>query len=170
MTTLDIFFVTVLGIGFVVGIIKGAIKQIASLAAIVLGIYGAYLFYKPLASLLAAIHFSPHVAVVASFLLLFIAIALAIHLLGRLLTFISKAAMLSWLNRLAGGFIAMLAFALLLGVMINLYEYANKEIGRETEHGNSFLYSPLKALPEALLPLIRFDSLKSSLTNTIDKI
>jgi len=41
MNSIDIFLLTPIAIGFVFGIFKGLIKELASLAAIVLGIFGS---------------------------------------------------------------------------------------------------------------------------------
>jgi membrane protein required for colicin V production len=52
MDKLDLLFLVLLGAGFIRGWIKGAIMQLAALAAIILGVYGAISFYEPVAHFL----------------------------------------------------------------------------------------------------------------------
>ena len=159
MSSLDFLFLIVLGIGLVMGIIKGAIMQMATLVGIVLGIYLAYLFYKPFAAILVnSFHFSNQVAVPVAFLILFVAGGIGLYIVGWLLAKIFKAASLSWFDRLAGGVLGMLKMALVLGIFLNLYTSAHDKItGKETEKSShSMLYNSIKELPNMILPLIDF--------------
>ncbi|MBP1640000.1 MAG: Colicin production protein [Bacteroidetes bacterium] len=160
MSTLDYFFLILMGIGMVFGFAKGAFRLLATLAGIVLGIYAARFFYQPMASMLMALfHVSSKVAFPLAFFVLFVAVGLGLYLLGWMMTKVSKAMALSWLNRLCGGGLGILQVALVLGVLINLYSSAHYKVtgkGAETAPG-SLLYSPLKQLPDLVLPYMDFD-------------
>jgi membrane protein required for colicin V production len=160
MSILDCFFLVLMGAGLVFGFIKGAFRLLATLAGLVLGIYFARFFYQPVASLLEPVfHLSPKVALPLSFFILFVAVGLGLYVLGRMMTKVSKAMALSWLNRLCGGGLGVLQVALVLGVLINLYSSAHRKVtGKEvTNAPGSLLYAPLKQLPDLVLPYMDFD-------------
>lgn len=142
------------------GFVKGAFRLLATLAGIVLGIYFARFFYQPVASFLEMFfHLSSKVALPLSFFVLFVGVGLGLYLLGWMMTKVSKAVALSWLNRLCGGVIGVLQVALVLGVLVNLYSSAHHKVtGKEAENApGSMLYQPLKQLPDMVLPYMDFD-------------
>jgi membrane protein required for colicin V production len=160
MSTLDCFFLISMGAGMIFGFIKGAFRLLATLAGIVLGIYFARFFYQPVASFLELLlHLSPKVALPLSFFILFVGVGLGLYLLGQMMTKVSKAVALSWLNRLCGGAIGALQVALVLGVLVNLYSSAHHKVtGKEADNApGSLLYQPLKQLPDLVLPYMDFD-------------
>jgi Uncharacterized membrane protein, required for colicin V production len=167
MSTLDCFFLVLMGAGMIFGFIKGAFRLLATLAGIVLGIYFARFFYQPVASFLEMLlHLSPKVALPLSFFVLFVGVGLGLYLVGRMMTKVSKAVALSWLNRLCGGAIGVLQVALVLGVLINLYSSAHHKVtGKEVENApGSLLYQPLKQLPDLVLPYMDFDKWNKPVT------
>ena len=135
MSTLDYFFLILMGVGLIFGFAKGAFRLLATLAGIVLGIYFARFFYQPVASFFTALfHMSLKIALPLAFFVLFVAVGLGLFLVGRMMTKVSKAVALSWLNRLCGGVIGMLQVALVLGVLINLYSSAHHKVtGKDAE-------------------------------------
>jgi membrane protein required for colicin V production len=160
MSTLDCFFLILMGGGMIFGFVKGAFRLLATLAGIVLGIYFARFFYQPVASFIELVfHLSSKIALPLSFFILFVAVGLGLYLLGWMMTKVSKAMALSWLNRLCGGGLGVLQVALVLGVFINLYSLAHHKVtGKEAGNApGSLLYSPLKQLPDLVLPYMDFD-------------
>jgi membrane protein required for colicin V production len=160
MSFLDYFFLILLGVGFVFGLAKGAFRLLATLAGIVLGVYFARIFYHPVASFfMSAFHFSEKTAIPLAYLILFVGVGIVLFLLGRMLTRVSKAVALSWLNRLCGGLLGVLQVAIVLGIFINLYSTAHQKVtGKKADSvSGSLLYSPLKELPNMLLPYLDFD-------------
>lgn len=160
MSFLDYFFLISLGAGFVFGLVKGMFRLLATLAGLVLGIYFARILYHSVAGFLSSVfHLSAKIASPLAFFLLFVAIMLILYLLGRMLTRMSKAVALSWLNRLCGGALGLLQVALVLGVFINLYSSAHQKVtGQEADTApGSMLYAPLKHLPGMVLPYLDFD-------------
>jgi membrane protein required for colicin V production len=149
-----------MGAGMIFGFVKGAFRLLATLAGIVLGIYFARFFYQPVASFMELVfHLSPKLALPLSFFMLFVAVGLGLYLLGWMMTKVSKAMALSWLNRLCGGGLGVLQVALVLGVFINLYSSAHHKVtGKEADNSpGSLLYTPLKQLPDFVLPYLDFD-------------
>jgi len=123
MNTLDLILLVPIVLGFVFGLFKGLIKELASLAAIVLGIYGAKLF-APLVSgfLIQHLHFSTKTALPLAYLFLFIAIALALLLLAKTLDKVFDSVSLGGLNKFLGGLFCGLKYALVVSVLLNVFD------------------------------------------------
>ena len=81
-----------LAVGFVLGLMSGAVKQIVSLAALVLGFAVASLYSQELSNVLADALPMPDVCRIVAFVLLWVIVILVARLAGALLTFIIWAA------------------------------------------------------------------------------
>lgn len=123
MNYIDLTIGIILAIGLVRGFMKGFIIEIASLLALLLGLYGAYKFSDFVAVYLEN-QFSwryEHLKLI-SFLLTFILIAIAVNLLGKALTKMAEMVALGIFNKLLGAFFGGLKWMLILSVLINLVE------------------------------------------------
>lgn len=130
MNSLDLFILVPVAIGFVVGIFKGLIKELISLAAIVLGILGAKLLSPWFAGILEkALNISPKTAQPIAFLLLFIAIAVVMLLLAHLLDKLFSAISLGGLNKFLGGVFGALKYALIVSVLLNVFDVLHTKFG-----------------------------------------
>lgn len=113
-----------IAVAFVIGLFKGLVSQFAAFAAIAAGIWASARFSIMLGSRIATA--MPGVAVpvinVICFIVIFIAVAVLLGLLGRLLNGIVKLALLGWVNRLLGAVFAALACMMLLGLAASLFE------------------------------------------------
>lgn len=116
MTLLDISIMIVLALLGLRGLLRGLIKEVAALTALILGGWLAYRFHTaasvPLKALLPAA-----AAEVVAFVGLLLLVGLGAHLLGNLLTGLVKLALLGWVNRLGGIAVGLLEGALLLGMI-----------------------------------------------------
>ena len=101
MNTLDFILFVPVALGFIFGLFKGLVKELASLAAIVLGIFGAKLF-APFVSefLIHQLHFSPKTALPLAYLILFILIAIGLLWTAKLLDKIFDSLALGGLNKI----------------------------------------------------------------------
>ncbi|MDO9152188.1 MAG: CvpA family protein [Paludibacter sp.] len=152
MNSLDLIILVPIAIGFVMGIFKGLIKELISLAAIVLGIYGAKLLSSWFAGVLEnLINISPKTAQPIAFLLLFIAIAVVMLILARLLDKLLSAISLGGLNKFLGGVFGAFKYALIVSVLLNVFDVLHTKFGivnKETVE-NSVTYKPLlKVAPQ----------------------
>ena len=85
MNILDIIILVPIAYGLVRGLIKGFVHELTSLVAIAAGVVGAKIWAPALAVQLATwFNMQSNVAQPVSYLLLFIAIALCLHLVGKL--------------------------------------------------------------------------------------
>jgi len=153
MHTLDLLLLIPVTLGFVFGLFKGLIKELTSLAAIVLGIYGAKLF-APIVSgfLIHVLHFSNKTALPVAYLLLFIAIALGLLLIANMLDKISDSMSLGGLNKLLGGLFGGLKYALVVSVLLNVFDALDSRfpIIKAKTKAESIGYKPLLTFAPAL--------------------
>lgn len=116
MNQLDIVIMAVLALMGLRGLLRGLIKEVAALTALVLGGWLAYRFHDTAAAPLKPLMPVP-VAEVVTFVLLLIMVGLVAHLLGNLLTGLVKLALLGWVNRLGGVAVGLLEGSLILGMI-----------------------------------------------------
>lgn len=122
MNTLDLILLVPIALGFVFGLFKGLIKELASLAAIVLGIFGAKLFAPSVSEFLVHhLHFSAKTALPSAYLILFIVIGVALLLAAKMLDKMFDSIALGGLNKFLGGLFAALKYALIVSVLLNVF-------------------------------------------------
>jgi len=176
MNYIDVVLAIILIIAAIQGFRKGFIVEIASLAALILGIWGAIKFSDWTAGFLSNtmdLH-SKHIVTIA-FIVTFIAIVVIIHLLGRMLDNVVKAVALGFLNRLAGIIFGVLKTAVILSIFLLLFDAVdvNMQILPIVQKKESKLYEPMKQLVPTLFPFIKLwntdEPNKSSEKNTGQK-
>jgi membrane protein required for colicin V production len=147
MSFLDIVLGILLAWGLYKGLTNGLFVELASLVALIAGIYGSIHF-----SYIAGDYLSRNMdwdmsyIKVASFLITFIAIVLLVHFAGKLLTKIADFAMLGLLNKIAGGVFGALKVAIILGALLVFFEKATASfnfVNEETKK-ESILYEPVR--------------------------
>lgn len=155
MNSLDIILALFLTFGFVKGLIKGLFVEVASLLALILGIYGAIHFSDFVGNYLYdLLNWNKKYVGLTSFIITFILIVLAITLLGKFFTKLADFASLGLLNRLLGGVFGLLKIALVLSVLLIFFNKFNTKIKlvAESTLNESILYSPLKETAGLLFP------------------
>lgn len=104
MSWLDIVILLPLLIGLVRGLMKGLVTEIIAIVAVVLGFIGAKIWGPPFSAwVLQQFTWPQPVCDAVAYALLFIAVTLALNLVGRLISRLLKAISLGWVNRLLGG-------------------------------------------------------------------
>ena len=103
MATLDIILLSVIALGVVLGFLRGALKQLASLLGLVVGLLAARALYASVAErVFSHVTDTPSVAQLLSFVAIWLAVPLLFWLAATLLTKMMEAVSLGWLNRLLG--------------------------------------------------------------------
>ena len=146
MQTIDIIIAVLLVVGLFCGLRDGLVKQIASLAGLVCGLLLGRAFYVPVGEWLAkTFSFSAEAAHVAAFILILVVVPLLFSLVGWLVSKLLKAICLGWINRLLGGLVGVLKFALLAGVIITGIELLDKHssLVAKGKKEASVLYYPI---------------------------
>jgi membrane protein required for colicin V production len=98
----DVVFGVITCILVILGIKRGFIDEVMRLASIVIGFIFALLFYRQFIPRLAFLSLSPQVAVICSFIVIFIGVALAVIVIGKLIKKVIRLTMLGWLDMLCG--------------------------------------------------------------------
>lgn len=155
MTVLDIVLLVVLGFGLVKGFLNGLFVEIASLVALVAGVYGAIHFSSFVASFMESrVDWEEKTINIAAFAITFILIVLVISLAGKALTKIADFAALGIINKLLGAAFGFLKLALIASVILVIFDSANKTLPlmdqKTTE--DSILYEPVKSFAPMILP------------------
>jgi membrane protein required for colicin V production len=152
----------VLGIILIVAIIRGfrngLIIELASLASLILGIWGAVKFSDWFASFLEKTTGlkSDYTSLIA-FIVIFIGIVILIHVLGKVLDTVVNAVALGFINRLAGIVFSLLKTAVILCVLILIIDHVDENVHLlpSQQKAESKLYKPMKKVVPTLLPFIK---------------
>lgn len=157
MNYLDLILGGLLVFGLVKGIMKGLFVELASLVAIVAGIYGAIKFSFYVSDFLEQqITLAPHYIKLISFAITFIGIIVGVSFLGKLLTKVAKFAALGILNRILGGAFGLLKLAFIASAIIMFVGPLTEKLGilKKETIDNSILYKPVKMIAPAIYPAI----------------
>lgn len=158
MGTIDLIILACFLPAVVIGLKDGIVRQIVALAALVLGLYLSVKFSATMGHWITERwHLEPFWVKVLSFSVIFIAVALVLNLLGKLLEKVIKITMLGWLNRLLGLVFALITTALIVGTLIYVLNSANGllEFIPEERIAESRLYKPLLHLVETVFPHLK---------------
>lgn len=142
MTILDIILIVPLGWLVFLGWKKGVIREAATLAGIVAGIWAAVHLSKLVASLL---NLSGESAILIAFFITFVGALVLTYLLGRSIERMVKTARLSLANKIAGATLGMGKALCVLAVVLNgivLLDQKQELITPETRE-KSLLYTPV---------------------------
>jgi len=146
---LDILFAILLLLFAWRGFRKGLVIEIATLAALVLGILLAYYFSDMAAEQLKNFFsISNHYLKAISFILIFIVVLLVVILMGKLIEKLADVMMLGFLNKLAGAIFGILKGALFISIfifIIGLVSSGDHIFSQETRD-KSILYSPVASV------------------------
>jgi len=155
MSIIDIVLAALILFGFIRGIFKGLFVEVASLAALVLGVYGAIHFSEFAAEFLETkVDWDEKTTNIVAFAITFVVIVLAISLAGKALTKLANFAALGILNKLLGGVFGALKISLILSVILIVFSNLNQTLPflEEDDLEESRLYQPVKSLANLILP------------------
>ena len=149
MSFLDIVLGLLLAYGLYKGLKNGLFVELASLIALIAGIFGAIHF-----SYIAGDYLHEHMQWderyinIAAFIITFIVIVIVVQLAGKFLTKIADFAMLGLLNKIAGAIFGALKVAIILGAILIFFERVNSSVGlvKSETYADSVLYEPVKEI------------------------
>ena len=165
MNTFDIIIAALLLFGFVRGLMKGLFVEVASLVALVAGVYGAIHFSYFIGDWLKdSVNWDEKYISLAAFAATFVIIIVAIALLGKLLTKIADFAALGMLNTILGGVFGALKIGLILSVVFIFFGKMNDTIPFVSKESlsESILFHPVKKIAPTIFPSIIKDEDENS--------
>ncbi|MFD2543062.1 CvpA family protein [Lacinutrix gracilariae] len=157
MSVLDIVLGALLLFGLVRGFMKGLFVEVASLVALVAGVYGAIHFSGFATEFLESkVDWDEKYINIVAFAITFVVIILVISLAGKALTKLADFAALGIINKLLGGVFGALKIGLILSVILVVFSRMNNTIPfvGEEDLKDSILYNPVKSLSPMIFPSI----------------
>ena len=157
MNVFDIVIAALLIFGFVRGVMKGLFVEVASLAALIGGVYGAIHFSYFIGDFLKeAVSWDQEYVSLAAFAGTFITIIVTIALLGKMLTKLADFAALGVINKILGGVFGAIKIGLILSVIFIFFGKMNDTISfvKKETLDESILYAPVKKIAPTIFPSI----------------
>ena len=152
---IDVILLLCLGWGAYKGFRKGFIIQSFMILALVLAIWGGLAFAGMLEPFMKK-HFQMNdlVCSIVSFIAVFLLVMILVYTSGYLASKVADAVALGMINRLAGAAFGVLANALVLSVLILLFNRANdkKQFIESETLDKTYLYKPIGKVAPAIFP------------------
>jgi membrane protein required for colicin V production len=168
MNYLDVALALPLLYGVYRGFTKGLIISVASLAALVLGVFAAVYFSSFFGGYINKwFHPDPKHLKVLSFAVTFILVVIVVRLIGWGLDKMIKAVALGFANRLLGVLFSVLKWAFILSVLISIMDstLTTKNLINEQSKQESILYRPISKIAPFVFPFLKFERLKETIEN-----
>ena len=171
MIIVDIILVALFILAGFAGYKKGFVGELASLAGLLLGIWGAIKFSDYTASMLKEhLNMTTEYLPLIAFAITFVLIVIAVHFLGKIVEGIFEMAFLGFANSILGVVFGVLKTAFILSVVLVILEKADikmnflpKDIAEK-----SLFYRPIQRLAPSIFPDLNFDEIKTKLQETFD--
>jgi membrane protein required for colicin V production len=157
MNWIDLIIVVILILSLVMGFINGLVKEVASLAALILGIWGAIKFSGFTAEkLYDYFDMTGKYVGLISFLVTFGIIVVIIHFIGILADKVVGAVSLGFVNRLLGIVFGLFKSVLIMSVffvILNAIDARRPFLPKETIE-KSIFYNPISDIAPVIFPII----------------
>ncbi len=140
------------------GLKKGFIAQVVAIIALILGAWLSYRFSSAVSTWIGQwIEGSQQLLQIIAFIIIFIVVVFALHLLGKAIEASIKIIMLGWLNKLLGVAFSMLKCMLIIGLLIMAFNAINETFSlvQESRLAESLLYTPIKNMTYSVFPYIK---------------
>ena len=158
MNVLDIILLLCFVPAIIGGLRRGFIAQVVAIISIILGIWLSFKFSAMLSGWLGQwIEAGEQVLHVISFAVIMILAILALAAVGKLIEATVKIILLGWLNRLLGLIFALLKYALIIGLLLMLFNSLNGQFHMVDKEvlDSSLLYGPLLNLANSVFPYLK---------------
>lgn len=159
MNILDVIIIAILAWSAISGFSKGFVVQVFSLAALFLGVYCAYKFSGFVAGFISdSLSTDPTTTDIIAFTITFIGVWILIYMVGKIAHQIVQVVMMGLINRILGAAFAFLKIALILSVMLIIFENLNQgmKMAPQETIDKSFTYKPLKKIGQFIFPYLTF--------------
>jgi membrane protein required for colicin V production len=170
---LDILILIPLLIWAYHGYKKGLIISLASLAALILGLYFAFYFSDFTAGKLTEYFtISEKYLAIIAFVVTFVVVVIAVVLVGKIIQKFIDILLLGFLNKAAGAIFGILKGALYLSILfwaVNFFDPNHHLIKNETRE-KSLLYKPVESFAPLLYSWLHLDNLDIQLPSKEDII
>ena len=155
MTTIDIIILFIISIGILLGLVKGALKQLAGLLGLIVGLLAAKALYATVAQeVFSHVTDNLTVAQALAFLAIWVIVPLLFWGVACVLTKAMDAVCLGWVNRLLGGVLGGVVHALLVSLAICVLEAVDTkdDLISKKQKQESVLYYRMEPLAGLFFP------------------
>lgn len=156
---LDIILIICFIPALFLGIKRGLVDQIISIVAIILGSHLAFLFASTVTGWLAPSFPGTDLrwVKILSFVLILVAVFVAMFLLGRAINKLLKITTLSWMNRALGLVFAIFTSALLIGLVMSVITGINTKVGiiDQKVFDSSPIYKIIRDASDKVFPFLK---------------
>ncbi len=155
MTTIDIIILVIISIGILLGLVKGALKQLAGLLGLVVGLLAAKALYATAAAeVFSRVTDNMTVAQLLAFIAIWVIVPLLFWGVACVLTKALDAVCLGWINRLLGGVLGGVVHALLVSLVICVLEAVDtkNDLLSKGQKQESVLYYRMEPLAGLFFP------------------
>jgi len=161
MNWLDVVIILILAGGLASGYKNGFVGELASLAGLILGIWGAVKFSWWTADLLEGIGLKFSLMPVISFIVTFLVITIVMQILAGIVSKLLEAISLNWINKIAGIVAGVFKAAVFVSVILLVLDAVSDRhpIIPKTLRSESLLYEPVSEIVPTLLPFLKLEEL-----------
>jgi len=166
MSYIDLILAIPLIWGVFVGFKNGLIIEIASLAALLLGIFGAIHFSDITADFLVEkLNITTQYINLIAFTVTFVGIVILVHFLAKMVDKLVKAVALGFVNRLLGMVFGLVKYAFIISIILVIINAVNRNVNfiPEEKIENSILYKPLSGFAPGIFPYLDFEEIKKDI-------
>ncbi len=163
MNYIDLVLGILLILGAISGFSKGLIAEVASIAALILGIWGAIEFsYVTSDFLIENFQLKTDYLNIISFVVTFVVIVILVHIVGSTVNKMIDTIMLGWINKLAGLIFGLLKSALILSILLVIFDKIDRDVKILPKEAKieSRMYEPIRSLAPSIFPFIEDWNLK----------
>ena len=157
MNYIDIILGILLILAAIGGFKKGLVAEVASLAALILGIWGAIEFsYITSEFLVENFNVQTQYLNLISFAVTFVIIVILVHIVGNVVNKMVETLMLGFINKLAGLVFGVIRSALILSIILVLFDKIDEDVHILSQDAkeNSRMYEPIRTLAPSIFPFI----------------
>ena len=127
MNWLDVILLLPLLVGLVRGLMRGLISEVIAIAVVILGALGSRMWAAQFSAwLLRQFAWPTEVCDVVAYILLFLAIAIVLSILAKLLHKFLRAIHLGWANRLLGAIFGIAKYGILVLIVVFAMDKTNE--------------------------------------------
>ncbi|MFV0471940.1 MAG: CvpA family protein [Paludibacteraceae bacterium] len=153
MNSFDLFIFLPVALGLIVGFFKGFVKELVSFTAIIAALLAAEMFVFWVAVWVSDfLNVSEKTGKTVAYLLIFTVVLIAMFVLSKFIQALIKRINLGWLNSLAGGILGALKYALIISVMMNVFDALDSrfQFAKKEKKEESVGYYPILKLAPSL--------------------
>ncbi len=118
---IDLFIMGTLLVTLILGLWKGFMRSLTAVAGLIVGVAGALRYHSVVEPYLGRISaLDPHISTILSMVIVFIAIQVLFVVIRRILTALIDVTRLSWLDRVLGGMLGVIAGLLIVASAVQV--------------------------------------------------